>query len=312
MFEGLRGGPAPLAFSHRVHVGDEQLDCVVCHEDALAAEAPGMPWPDTCAPCHEVLDEERPAERHALTLFDGEAFRARRASALADEVRFSHLLHTAAEVDCADCHAGIAASERIGPRDVVSMDTCVRCHAERAQPVACATCHERVDTGWAPASHLAGWTRGHGPASRGARAASADRCDLCHQEASCAGCHQEQPPRSHTNTFRRRTHGVLAGFDRRSCETCHRADACEACHAEARPTSHRGTFGGTQSTHCLGCHLPLAQNGCSVCHAATPSHALATPKPDWHTPAMNCRQCHGLSAPLPHVDKGDDCNGCHL
>jgi hypothetical protein len=26
---------------------------------------------------------------------------------------------------------------------------------------------------------------------------------------------------------------------------------------------------------------------------------------------MNCRQCHGMTAPLPHVDKGDDCNACH-
>ena len=49
-----------------------------------------------------------------------------------------------------------------------------------------------------------------------------------------------------------------------------------------------------------------------VCHKDTRSHALAAPKPAWHTPAMNCRQCHGVSQPLPHVDKGDNCNLCHL
>jgi hypothetical protein len=26
---------------------------------------------------------------------------------------------------------------------------------------------------------------------------------------------------------------------------------------------------------------------------------------------MNCRQCHGHGAPLPHPDKGDSCTACH-
>ena len=79
-----------------------------------------------------------------------------------------------------------------------------------------------------------------------------------------------------------------------------------------RPDSHGGNWGGTQSVHCLTCHFPLSGESCAVCHKGTPSHLEAAPKPDWHTPAMNCRQCHGVGQPLPHVDKGDDCNACHL
>lgn len=311
VLDAWRGGDAPLAFSHRLHVVEEGLDCVTCHEDALAAEDPGMPWPDTCALCHEVIDEEKPAERHALALFDEDTFRARHVSALDDEVIFSHLLHADAGVDCADCHTGIVENEVIGRRQAVDMAACVRCHEERAQPGECATCHSVIDADWAPASHLSSWMRQHGPVARAAGLRTADDCALCHEERSCVGCHQEQAPRNHTSAFRRKTHGALAGFDREACATCHEPDSCDACHAETTPTSHRGMFGGKKSTHCLGCHLPLEQNGCSVCHKATPSHALAAPKPAWHTPAMNCRQCHGLSAPLPHVDKGDDCNACH-
>jgi hypothetical protein len=42
-----------------------------------------------------------------------------------------------------------------------------------------------------------------------------------------------------------------------------------------------------------------------------PSHSTAAPQPPSHSPGMNCRQCHGISAPLPHVTKGEDCNICH-
>jgi hypothetical protein len=33
--------------------------------------------------------------------------------------------------------------------------------------------------------------------------------------------------------------------------------------------------------------------------------------PPGHTPGMNCRQCHGLTAPLPHADNGSECARCH-
>jgi hypothetical protein len=61
----------------------------------------------------------------------------------------------------------------------------------------------------------------------------------------------------------------------------------------------------------MGCHQPLGNESCAVCHKGTPSHALATPKPPGHNPAMNCRMCHGNGQPLPHFDNGDDCNSCH-
>jgi hypothetical protein len=101
-------------------------------------------------------------------------------------------------------------------------------------------------------------------------------------------------------------------MDRESCAVCHQRDFCDRCHASTEPMNHVGAFGGTLSTHCLGCHFPLsAEEGCGVCHKATPSHLLAAPKPPDHVPGMNCLQCHGIQQPLPHVDKGDDCNTCH-
>lgn len=304
-------GSQPLAFSHRVHVVQEELDCVICHEDAYAADAPGMPYPDTCMLCHEDTAEDTPPERRIETLFVDETYAAGHWSALSDEVIFSHAAHVGAEIGCAECHVGIDENERLDASIGVDMRACTTCHAARAQPNECATCHTEVDEFWAPPSHARHWERRHGDASRLADPGSSSDCATCHAPTECADCHLAEPPASHTNTFRRRSHGLAAALDRESCAACHRTDACESCHMDTRPRSHVGQFGGTKSRHCLGCHLPVRANNCITCHKGAPSHLAATPMPEWHTPGMNCRQCHGISAPLPHVDKGDDCLACH-
>jgi hypothetical protein len=299
-----------FAFSHELHVGQEELDCFSCHETALMVDDPGMPAPDGCLACHDALDGEKPAERRVAALFAGERFRAARVAALEDELVFSHALHAKSVAECSTCHAGIESSRAVGPELALAMDDCTACHERRAAPNECATCHREIDEGWAPASHLHNWRKAHGPVSRGPVVRAADDCALCHTEASCARCHMQEPPESHNNHFRQRGHGLLAMMDRDGCAACHRSDACDRCHQEALPRSHTGLWGGTVSNHCLTCHFPLQAEACATCHKATPSH-LATPKPPGHHPAMNCRMCHGVTEPLPHVEKGDDCNLCH-
>jgi len=312
LFEGLKGGPRAFAFSHRLHVLEEGLDCVSCHEDLGRSDEPGLPALDGCLVCHEDIDAEKPPERHVTGLFEAETFRAAHASRLADELTFSHQLHVAAIEDCGACHRGIEENERIDADIGVIMAACVDCHVEQAVSDECATCHREITADWAPDSHHHNWRRRHGPIARSESSLTADDCSMCHTESLCVGCHLDEPPEDHDNYFRRRGHGVLSSMDRDRCAVCHRSDTCNRCHEEVRPDSHGGNWGGTQSVHCLGCHFPLSGESCVVCHKGTPSHLEATPKPDWHTPAMNCRQCHGAGQPLPHVDKGDDCNACHL
>lgn len=311
----LGGEDGPPPFGHEVHVVDQGMRCEACHEDAWHEESAGWPWLDTCLVCHEDMDREKPEELRVVNRFpadeEGRIEVAARGG-VGDEVIFSHLAHVRAEVGCAECHVGIEESDRIEPGPAVDMAACVRCHEEREQATGCAACHREVDREWLPPSHLVRWERLHGHASRTCRGDVTRECSLCHDERSCADCHLVTPPSSHDHAFRTRTHGLHAALDRDTCSVCHTPDSCTQCHAVTEPRSHATvTFGGTRSTHCLGCHLPLRASGCQTCHPATPSHALASPKPDWHTPAMNCRQCHGITAPLPHVEKGDDCNACH-
>ena len=310
LLRGSGDGGRRFAFSHLRHVGDEELECVNCHADALASDAPGMPASDTCAVCHEDLDAEKPADRRVETLFRDEAFVAARASALADEVVFSHALH-ASKVACADCHRGIETNERAADLRPVRMDDCTRCHASQEVASECGTCHREITADWAPPSHAANWKRRHGPTARAHLDAMADRCEVCHTESTCADCHRIEAPENHVPYWRQRGHGVTAMVDRDNCAACHEPTSCERCHAEAKPRNHTPSFGSPTNAHCLTCHQPLRAEGCVTCHSDTPSHRLATPKPPDHFPGMDCRACHGVGQPLPHVDNGDDCNSCH-
>lgn len=317
LFDGMGGGGEEgFLFSHRLHAEQASLECGDCHGGWDDSDDPGMPRQAQCALCHAELDADKPPERQVASLFvDGE-FRAAHARLQSDEIVFSHRSHAARDPQCTGCHADVAANDGItaepgGLR--MSMDTCLACHAAGAGPqlADCAACHLEIRAGVAPPSHRANWTRYHGTVVRGRSSERSDLCSLCHQESECTTCHHIQLPANHNNYWRRRGHGLTASMDRDSCQTCHDRDVCDRCHSEVRPLSHVGPWGEPQDRHCLACHEPLRATTCSTCHAATPSHDMATPLPPDHVPSMDCRLCHGQGQPLPHVDNGQTCTSCH-
>jgi hypothetical protein len=301
----------PLAFSHERHLA-EGLGCTDCHSAYEEGDEPQAVTPAQCALCHEELDAEKPPERRVASLFDGEDFRATHAAGFSNEVKFSHATHVAAGAACESCHAPILTSSSVDAGVSPHMNDCIACHESVGQDTSCRACHNELDTDTMPANHSQQWMRVHGVAVRGEFEGSANDCALCHTESACTTCHRDQPPANHNNFWRLRGHGVVADMDRDSCRTCHEPSSCVRCHQENEPLSHNsGAFGSTLNTHCLSCHFPLQSESCSVCHKSTPSHLDATDVPPNHFPGMDCRSCHGVNAPLPHVDNGDDCTFCH-
>ncbi len=303
-------GEKRLAFSHAIHI-KEELECADCHAGAANTDNPGMPVLAQCMLCHQAIDAPKPAEKKIANLFVDGKLVAAHVSKLADEVKFSHARHVASGEKCDSCHSGIASNERIETDMRVSMDKCTQCHASKGTANECASCHKEISKDTPPASHAHTWTKLHGASVRWPTGDLQERCSLCHTESSCTTCHKDTPPQNHNNFWRIKGHGTAAQMDRQGCAVCHSPDSCETCHAETLPANHSGLWGGPKDTHCASCHFPLSDNGCSVCHKATPSHALATPMPPGHTPGMNCRQCHGVTQPLPHVDDGTSCSMCH-
>jgi hypothetical protein len=301
----------PGAFSHRIHNQEQDLDCKNCHDTAETSAKAGMPKLKQCMLCHEGIDEQKPPERKLSTLYGASSPWAQ-APVLPEEVIFSHQIHVAGkQIACGECHKGIEGSQRVSDQVRVFKDDCMDCHQRSGKPDDCAVCHQEIRRDRKPASHAQNWKQFHGQAVRAGTGKSMDRCSLCHADSSCEACHQDEPPQNHTNHWRHRGHGIASSLDRTRGPACHRADFCERCHGEVSPRSHAGSWGSPRDLHCLTCHFPASGEQCSVCHRGAPSHELATPKPGWHSPAMNCRQCHGAGQALPHVDKGDNCNACH-
>ncbi len=315
----------PATFPHDVHVAQLNLACTMCHVTAKAALLPSMPPPELCAPCHEQKVEGQPSrdahqEERTFAAWQEAWFepggRFRRASTgqLPDDVVFRHSDHAGqAQLDCASCHADVRSEHDVPAAMPDWKRACMDCHEQRGKDVAdCRACHREIDRDSLPATHFHAWSQRHGDVVRLGLDDSQNRCELCHdQERSCTACHQNQPPQNHDSLFRTRTHGVLAAMDRSRCYTCHRTDSCEQCHSTTRPLSHRAGFGAPSQRHCNGCHFPAQDAGCAVCHRGTPSHQQASPLPPSHSPAMNCRQCHGNGQPLPHPDGGHPCTTCH-
>lgn len=302
------------SFPHRVHVVDNQLACTFCHGTVRAAETPGMPPPELCAPCHDQFDKDKPADRRVTAFFGPDSrYRTVADASLDAEIVFSHRQHvTDGKLDCEACHGDVQHQDEVPLAPLATKAACMECHARSGTANTCSTCHRTIGTDWRPPTHDPDWQRDHGATARCPGDEPVDRCELCHQDAtSCQACHQHVAPEDHDQTFRLRSHGAKASFDRSRCATCHTQDSCEQCHQETRPRSHRGGYGAPGQRHCTSCHLPLQDNDCATCHRSNPGHLSAAPLPPGHVPAMNCRMCHGNGQPLPHPDGGHACTACH-
>ena len=311
-------GDGAFKFPHAVHL-EQGMTCDVCHEPSEDGVTMAMPTHETCSICHDI-PEDIPEDLsvckfcHRTEDFDP----IDRTKALSEELRFSHGPHLEASVECATCHT--TPDERPGERPGM-MQTCMACHGKtRPELNDCQVCHTEItaDTppthrGTARIAHDAPeiWKRVHG------REAQVDPkfCATCHdKESSCEECHRQNPPDDHTASWRRKTHGLQAGWNRDRCATCHEEDTCMRCHENTTPASHRGSWDGPVNRHCLSCHFPEERNECTVCHEEI-EHRGALPSP--HVLGIypaNCANCHpgGIPTRAPHLmNSTTRCVVCH-
>mgnify|MGYP001316766672 CR=1 FL=1 len=137
----------PIAFPHNVHAGTDKIDCQYCHFSAERSVDAGIPPVRTCIGCHQVIggtDERQQAEIQKVKDYwtNQEAIPWIRIYKVADHVRFPHMRHVAADIDCATCHGQV---QEMGVIEEVnqplSMGWCVSCHIEREVSRDCAVCH---------------------------------------------------------------------------------------------------------------------------------------------------------------------------
>jgi hypothetical protein len=153
----------PIAYSHKLHAGDLQIQCMYCHSAADKSRHAGIPSMNVCMNCHSgvqaglaaVKAEEEAAakeQRAAQTivspelkkLYDalaldeelqptGEAVKPiawKRIHKLPDFVYFDHRAHITAQVSCQTCHGPIETMTRVSQYAPLTMGWCVNCHRD--------------------------------------------------------------------------------------------------------------------------------------------------------------------------------------
>ncbi len=136
----------PIAFSHKVHAGTNQIACEYCHEYARRSQSAGVPPVQRCVGCHRQVG----AQQLALTPVTQPWMDARqppfaimwnRVYTLPDFVRFAHRPHIRAGIACQHCHGPVETMERIEPVREINMGFCITCHDQRKVSKDCVTCH---------------------------------------------------------------------------------------------------------------------------------------------------------------------------
>lgn len=126
----------PVKFSHKVHAGDNKINCLYCHPGASESRYAGIPATNLCLNCHNVIrygtntGEEEINKIHQA-VEDGKPIPWVKVYNLPDHVFFSHAQHVnAGKINCEKCHGDVAKMGRVQQVTDLSMGWCMNCHKQ--------------------------------------------------------------------------------------------------------------------------------------------------------------------------------------
>lgn len=124
----------PIAFSHKLHAGDNQVPCLYCHYGARSSRHAGIPSSSVCMNCHNILEKqtveiERFKEAAQL---DRPLVSWVKVHNLPDFVYFNHSRHVLNGVACQRCHGEVETMTRVEQTKELTMGWCLSCHREHA------------------------------------------------------------------------------------------------------------------------------------------------------------------------------------
>jgi cytochrome c2 len=147
----------PIFYSHKVHAGVNQINCLYCHGGAMEGKHANIPSVNVCMNCHMTISEYSgsagklyredgtevngtaeiqkiyaaagwdPAKRTYSG--EGKEIQWTKIHNLPDHVFFSHAQHVnAGKVQCQTCHGEITKMDEVHQFADLSMGWCVNCH----------------------------------------------------------------------------------------------------------------------------------------------------------------------------------------
>lgn len=126
----------PIKFSHKVHAGDNKIDCLYCHHTAEQSKSAGIPAMNLCMNCHVLVREGTNSGKFEIAkIIDAVENKTPvewlRLHNLPDHVFFSHAVHVGSgKLDCQKCHGPVEEMDIMKQHSDLSMGWCVNCHRE--------------------------------------------------------------------------------------------------------------------------------------------------------------------------------------
>ena len=145
----------PIHFSHKIHAGDNGIDCKYCHSSARVSKTSGIPSLNVCMNCHKSIYEYNgeTSPEYSKEFYDGEIQKLYAAAGwsdadqkytgdsqpvkwvrihnLPDFAYFNHSQHvTVAGVECQTCHGPVEEMEIMYQHAPLTMGWCINCHRE--------------------------------------------------------------------------------------------------------------------------------------------------------------------------------------
>ena len=132
----------PVAFSHRLHVTDKQIDCLYCHSTAERSLNAGLPAVQKCLGCHDhIIPDHEEIQKLRAYQRAGRELPWVKVYYNPDHVFFPHYRHLGKGVKCQECHGEVERVDRLR-KVTVYMGFCLACHKERNAPRTCTACHQ--------------------------------------------------------------------------------------------------------------------------------------------------------------------------
>ncbi len=126
----------PVKFSHKVHVGDNGIDCMYCHTTAENSKSAGIPAANLCMNCHVLIREGTHSGKFEIAKVveaneSGKPIEWVRIHNLPDHVFFSHAIHVGSgKLDCKQCHGPVEEMDIMRQNADLSMGWCIDCHRD--------------------------------------------------------------------------------------------------------------------------------------------------------------------------------------
>jgi cytochrome c551/c552 len=137
----------PINFSHKIHAGQNKINCVYCHSSVEKSRHAGIPSTNICMNCHSAVSKGSVTGTTEIAkIYEAVGWDAEKKEYtgkekpvkwikihnLPDHAYFNHSQHVVVgKVECQECHGKIEEMDVVEQHAPLTMGWCINCHGEK-------------------------------------------------------------------------------------------------------------------------------------------------------------------------------------